>query len=620
MNSSRCLNASDLTHLSKAANPDLVQAAAAGCWRIEQGRLLLDAPALPLFGAAEHEISLAAWLRRLPAAEAAALAAALDNAAAPLAAVVTPGGRRLLLRGGWAAGAWQGLALELPETADGDATPRARDELFAGISHELRTPLNAILGFTHLARAELPPGVDRSHVDHIEQASQLMLRVVNDLLDLVRLEAGRLEIEPDQPLDLHALAVRAGVLASGLRQGKPIRLYTTVDPECPQHLRGDAVRIEQVLANLIGNALKFTERGMVVLGVKLRERRDDEVTLRLSVSDTGVGIGLDHLQRIGRPFERSTRRAAGSGLGLSVVNRLLELHGTQLQVASVEGGGTICWFDLTLALDPTAVQPTPVADTVVFSTDRKLAETVAAQWRVHGHALRNTSQARRARRWVVDAALPEAAERIAQARRGGHDCVVVSAGPAPAGRPAVELPLLAAAVFARQRGHALAADPRVAGLRVMVVEDNELNRQVIAGFLRHLGAEVELFAAGAPALERLATARFDVALLDLQLDRESGLELAQALRATPAGAALPVIFLSAHFEEEDRMTAAGLGALACVSKPFDPDELRALLAPLPHERAPAPVQPVPNATAGPSLRALFACWPATRRPRCRWRR
>ncbi|MFO1272609.1 MAG: response regulator [Rubrivivax sp.] len=151
----------------------------------------------------------------------------------------------------------------------------------------------------------------------------------------------------------------------------------------------------------------------------------------------------------------------------------------------------------------------------------------------------------------------------------------------------------------------------MAGLRVMVVEDNELNRQVVAGFLRHLGAEVELFPAGAPALARLAAARFDVALLDLQLDRENGLELAQAMRATPAGAALPLVFLSAHFEEEDRMTATGLGALACLTKPFDPDELRAPLAPLGHEqavRAPAPAPALHG-----SLRTLFArLWPGHR--------
>ncbi|MFO1272610.1 MAG: HAMP domain-containing sensor histidine kinase [Rubrivivax sp.] len=431
---------------TQAADRAPLQAAAAGRWCIGQGRLQLDEAARSLLGCAECETSLDGWLARLPAAEAAALAAALDNAAAPLAAVVSVAGRQVLLRGAFADGAWQGLALELPEPP-ANATPSTRDELFAGVSHELRTPLNAILGFTHLARAELPPEVDRSHVDHIERASHLMLRVVNDLLDLVRLEAGRLEIAPDQPLDLHALVARVGVLAAGLRQGKPIRLYTVVDPECPQHLRGDAVRVEQVLVNLIGNALKYTERGKVVLGVKLRARRDDEVTLRLSVSDTGVGIGLDHLDRIGRPFERASRRAGGSGLGLSVVRRLLELHGTQLQVASVEGGGTICWFDLTLALDAAAVAPTPVADTVVFSTDRRFAETVATQWREHGHALRNTAQAKRARRWIVDADLPEAAERIAQARRGGHDCVVASAGPAAAGRPAVDLPLLATNVL-----------------------------------------------------------------------------------------------------------------------------------------------------------------------------
>ena len=589
-------------------------AAAGGTWRVAAGRVGLDPVAATLFGLAPRSLPLARWLEALAPADRVALGTALDNAGAPIAMTVHAAGLPLLVRGSAGPDGWQGLVLALPPP---QAPPglSARDEFVAGISHQLRTPLHAIVGFARLARAYRPADTERHHLEHIEQAAQLMLRVVNDLLDLARLEAGRLEIEPDLPLDLPALAARVLGLAAALRQDKPIRVYAAVDPALPARLRGDALRIEQVLVNLLGNALKFTDRGMVVLGAKLRARHGDQVTLRLSVSDTGVGIALDRLDRIGRPFERATApgQPAGTGLGLAVVRRLLELHDTRLKVASVAGGGTICWFDLTLPVDSDGSEGTPPpADTAVFSADRRLHDTVAALWRAHGQALLPATAAERAARWVVDTALPDAAARADAARRLGRTLHLVSADAVPeGGHDIVALPLLAAAAFGGAGGDTIEPDPRLVGRRLLVVEDNPINQQVIAGLLRHLGAHTVLCSRGREALAHLAEGAFDAVLLDLQLGAgEHGLDVARAIRATEAGATLPLLFLSAHLDTADRIAAGALGALACLAKPCEPADLRALLGPLP--RRAAPLAP-PPALAPPPLRALFAgVWPAQR--------
>ena len=591
-----------------------------GRWVLRENRIAFDAAAAGLLGLAVRVLPLADWLATLDPGDAAALRAGFDNAGAPLARLLHGSAAPLLLRGRADQHGWQGVLIALPaETAASVVTPpglSARDEFVAGISHELRTPLNAIVGFTRLARAERPDTAVRQHLAQVEQAAQLMLRVVNDLLDLARLEAGRLEIDPELPLDLPALTGRVLGLASALRQDKPIRLYLSLDRAIPARLRGDAFRLEQVLVNLVGNALKFTDRGMVVIGAKLRARTADQVTLRLSVSDTGVGIALERLDRIGRAFERGPGSAGGTGLGLAVVRRLLELHGTRLKVASVAGGGTICWFDITLPVD--ADDGPVLPDTVVFSADRRLVDTVAALWRMQRRALRPPAEADAARHWVVDLAAPDAAARIAQAQRSGRTLHRVTADPLPAGRSGIDdgtvtLPLLAAAAFGPPRDDTIAADPQIAGRRLLVVEDNPMNQQVLAGLLRHLGAEPVLCADTAGALAQLAAGPFDAALLDLQLGAgEHGFDLARAMRALPTGESLPIVFLSAHLDAADRITAGTLGALACLPKPYDAEALQLLLRPLPR-RGVAAAAPAPLALAGAPLRALFAgVWPAQR--------
>lgn len=610
----------------------VLTAAAAGRCLIDGQALRLDAAARRLLGLTATRLTLQAWLAELPVPEAQALRAALAACrphAPSFALTLRVQERTLLLRARLQSGVVHGLLIETVATAV-DPTPsqRARDAFFAAVSHELRTPLNAILGFGRLARADLPSGADRRHLDHIDQAARLMLRVVNDVLDLAKLEAGKLEIEHDLPLSLPALVTRVGTVAAGLRQDKPIRLYAIVDPACPAHLRGDAGRIEQVLLNLTANALKFTDRGQVVVGVQLRAQQGRQVTLRVSVSDTGIGMALDDLQRMGRPFEQADdparRGAAGSGLGLSVVRQLLELHGTRLNMASVPAGGTICWFDLELPLDSTAASEQLSAQTALFTADTRLAATVATQWRLHGQSLVPVEAAAQARRWVVDLAAPQARAVIQLARQQGRELVLVSADPVPESGELLDvlpLPMLANTVFHTDADDALHTDPQVLGLRVLIVEDNPLNQLVLREFLHRLGAQMVIVGDGPAALQKVAEQAFDVVLMDIQLPGANGIDTVRDMRKLAGGARLPIIFLSAHFDDGDGMAAAALGALACLTKPYDPQQLQALLRQLPRPKrgtgkpnaepgaGRAASEPAPRS----ALRVMFAQqWPAQR--------
>ena len=563
-----------------------LRAGGAGRWRVAGGRLHCDAGARRLLGVAAR-VSLRRWLDALPPADATALRAAFD------AGSVSHVLRGVLLAGS----AHEGIAIALP----------SRDDFFAGVSHELRTPLNAILGFSRLARAELGDGPARAHLDRIDASSRLMLHVVNDLLDLAQLEAGRLSIDPDRPLAPHALVTRVGQYAAGLRQDKPVALYAHTDAACPARLRGDALRIEQVLLNLVGNALKYTPRGSVVLAVKTLARANGRATLRFAVSDTGSGIALARLERIGQPFERAASpalpQAEGSGLGLSLVRRLLALLGTELRLASVDGGGTLAWFDLSFTIgdEPeAALQP----EARLVSTDRRLAQTVATQWRAHGRRLGDDA----ARRVLLDVDTPGADARAAQLAAAGLEVLRVSARPVPG---AIALPLLADALFgsAAAPGAPAAADPRLAGLRVLVAEDNPLNQQVLAALLLQHGVAAAIEGDAVSALARAWREHVDAALLDIQLGADSGFDLARQLRAMPGREALPLVFLSAHLGAAERAAAQSLGALGCLLKPYEPDELVELLRRVPHGAEAPPVLPIATA----DLRRLFRdTWPAQR--------
>lgn len=478
--------------------------------------------------------------------------------------------------------------------------------LVAAITHELRTPLQAIIGFGQLALMDWPQGVDRRYLTHIDQASRLMLRVVNDLLDLSHLENGTLEIEHDQPLDVHALLLEVLDTADSLRMDKALALHVDVDAACPRHLRGDGKRIAQVLLNLVSNAVRFTDQGQVVLGVRLLGRRDGEVRLRLSVADTGLGLPPERLARMAQPAGALPPQRGGSGFGLQIVHRLLALHGTELKAASVEGGGTLVWFDLSLVGgDAPASDTTP--DALVLTNDRRLFHTVRTQWAAHDRSVRMASSPQTApcaaSRWVIDASQPEAQAWLARARALGCQAWLVSALPVPPQAPPAQglsLPQLPQAAFGAKVAQPQARDPALVGMRVLVVEDSRLNQHVIREHLHRLGVECTIADSGQRAQACLMAdgeGAWDAALLDMQLPDMSGLQLARWMRAQAHCAKLPFVFLSAHLSTDDRLAAEVLGAQGCLLKPHDPQALQKLLLSMRHPLHPAQSAPPPGTSA-----------------------
>lgn len=578
------------------------RAAGAGCWRIDAGRLHLDATARRLLGESRPRQSLARWLARQPASVAAALTLASQRQAQTptpsptLSITLTSPAGTLLMRGN----ACEGLLLPLPET------PPPGPDL--ALAHELRTPLDAIVGFSRIARAELGAAPAARWLASIESASQLLLRAVGDLLDQVRPDPEAPPGDARQPLDLHALVTRLGEIGAGLRPDGAVALYAHVDPRCPVALRGDAARLEQVLLNLLANALKYTARGRVVLAVKAAKPEGGKVRLRLSVADTGAGMPLQALPRVGRPFERlhgalgtQAPRAGGSGLGLALVQRVLALQGSTLKLASVDGGGTTCWFEMAFELAEADATPAPAATAppvwAVHSHDRLFSASVATQWRAQGQAL--CAAGSDARRWVVDCTTPGATAFAAQRRARGDQVQLASAAPREG---ACTLALLAATLLGTAAPPLAEAVPPLAGLRVLLLEDNATNQFVTADLLQRAGAQVVVTDRAAAALARVEREHFDFALLDLQLPDGTGLDVARALRASPAGATLPFAMLSAGLSTAARREAESLGALACLVKPVPAAALTALLQRV--QRAPSPLQRL-FARQWPAQRALI---------------
>lgn len=239
------------------------------------------------------------------------------------------------------------------------------DVNLAALSHELRTPLNAIRGLTRLAlRADTMAQV-KDYLQQIDQASGLMLSVTNDVLDLSRLQAGQLDIDPDQPMAVRALIGEVIGLGEAVRARSTVSVGMSIAADTPDWVRADCNRMKQILLNLLVNALKYTERGFIKLSVKVRAQAHGAVVLRFSVADTGLGMPMTALDRIGgqyhRHHEASHPGIQGTGLGLSVVKQLLELMGSELHCSSVEGGGSTFWFDMewrTCAAPLPSIQPT----------------------------------------------------------------------------------------------------------------------------------------------------------------------------------------------------------------------------------------------------------------------
>ena len=520
-------------------------------------------------------------------------------------------------------------ALRLAEQAS-----RAKSEFLANMSHELRTPMNAIVGLARLLEEGQLARRERGYVARMRTAAHSLLGMLSDLLDFSRIEAGQLTLERI-PLRIDEILASIAVLSGPGAWAKGVELAFVVDPRVPPLLQGDPVRLEQVLLNLVGNAVKFTEQGEIVLSIALRAADDGEVRLAFEVRDTGIGIAPEVQAGIFEVFSQAdsstVRKYGGAGLGLSIARRLVELAGGALRLESAPGAGATFRFELGFALlEPAPAMPALAGDAlrVLVADDNASARGALAAacaafgWRVDtapdGAAALAVLKEARYDLAFVDSAMPglDGLPLIAAARAARvhlpRFCLLApdpdteryadladEVGVAAVlGKPFTGASLRAA--VARLLGQAQAIDVAPAatplagalrGLRVLLVEDNVINQEVAGFIMAHAGATLDIAANGRAALSMLREdAAYDVVLMDLQMPVMNGFEATAAIRA--AGLTLPIVAMTANAMDEDRRRSLEAGMQAHLAKPIDVDALVATLTRLTH-RPPAVPGSVP---------------------------
>ena len=521
-----------------------------------------------------------------------------------------------------------------------EAANTAKTRFLANMSHELRTPLNAVIGAAQLMKAGDQDAERRAQlVDAIQRSGTNLLGLIESILDLSRIEAGELALHPQ---DFHLVeCIDAALVTAGLgARAKGLQLACIVAPELPAWRHGDSARLRQVLLNLLGNAVKFTLDGEIVVRVDAGSAPDD---VRIRITDTGVGIPAASLPHVFEPFrqadEGADRRFGGSGLGLAIVRQLVDAMGGQVRVDSAPGRGSC--FELTLPLPPAhaaAPEPAPPARQVAYVEPHEpsalalqalLARMGCAPHRCHDAAdvaswcaAHHPGEA--GERWLLlatDAAhaaeLLEPAGALLEARRVvgmsslesydadlAHETLRL---PRSVTKPVTRSALASRFVTPAERPitqplplDQMTSEQIEAMTHVLVVEDDALNQAIVCGLLRHAGYRVSAVGDGLGALEALRRESFDLALMDWQMPDMDGLEVTRQVRAGAAGAAaqrLPIVALTANAFAEDRQACLDAGMNDFLTKPVLAAGLMATIERWTRRRAPAS-RPAAAADAG----------------------